>query len=88
MDARTDVTTLYGHGMSTFWSGPVIPGAHTTEVESDDFWNIDEPFYNGQVFTVEAFFSEPGVGLAGIEDILIIWEDGIEWITDSPKTFW
>jgi Xaa-Pro dipeptidase len=88
LEVGTDVTVLYGHGMSTFWSGPVIPGANTARVEADSFWNIDEPFYDGQLFTVEAFFSEPGVGLAGIEDILIIWDDGIEWLTDTPKTFW
>jgi Xaa-Pro dipeptidase len=79
---------LYGHGMSTFWSGPVVPGEQVGHVEDDPFWNIDEPFYNGQLFTAEAFFEEPGVGLAGIEEIVIIWEDGVERLTNSPKTFW
>lgn len=79
---------LYGHGMSTFWSGPVIPGASASHVEDDSYWNIDEPFYAGQLFTAEAFFEEPGVGLSGIEDVVIIWEDRVERVTTTPTIFW
>ena len=80
---------VYGHGMSTFWAGPVIPGENVSEnIEKDTFFNIDEPFYDGQLFTAEAFFAEPGVGVAGIEDIVIIWEDGAERVTTTPLTFW
>lgn len=91
-DRGLDVTEtgapVFGHGMSTFWLGPVIPGENVDHLEEDGFYNIDEPFYNGQLFTAEAFFEEPGVGLAGIEDIVIIWDDGVERLTSTPKTFW
>jgi Xaa-Pro aminopeptidase len=45
-------------------------------------------FTTASCSTAEAFFEEPGVGLAGIEEIVIIWEDGVERLTNSPKTFW
>lgn len=88
LDVMESGAPVFGHGMSTFWLGPVIPGEQTDHLESDGFYNIDEPFYNGQLFTAEAFFEEEGVGLAGIEDIVIIWDDGVERLTDTPATFW
>lgn len=80
---------LYGHGLSTFWNGPIIPSHGAASFEDDGcYWNVDKPFHAGQVFTVETFFREPGVGTATFEEVFIIQEDGLERLTTTPMLFW
>jgi Xaa-Pro dipeptidase len=79
---------VYGHGMSTFWAGPLIPSDRNAPAEPHPFWNVDEPFYSGQLYTAEAFLYEEGVGNAGFEEILIIWDDRVERVTTTPMLFW
>jgi len=79
---------LYGHGMSTFWLGPLIPARPASPEPGDTVWAADEPFRNGQVFTAETIVHEPGVGTAGFEDLFIIWDEGNELITSTPLLFW
>jgi Xaa-Pro dipeptidase len=81
---------LYGHGLSTFWLGPIIP-AHGAEtfVNGRGFQNVDRPFHVAQVFTVETFLREPGVGTATFEEVFIVGENGVERLTDeTPMLFW
>jgi Xaa-Pro aminopeptidase len=80
---------LFGHGLSTFWNGPIIP-SHGAKDFVDDrlYWNVDEPFHAGQVYTVETFFNQAGVGTATFEEIFIIQEDGLERLTTTPMLFW
>jgi Xaa-Pro aminopeptidase len=80
---------LYGHGLSTFWNGPLIPSHGAAEFEDDKtYWNVDRPFHAGQVFTVETFFRQPGVGTATFEEVFIIQNDGLERLTKTPMLFW
>ena len=78
---------LYGHGYSTFWTGPVIP-AGEYDPGRDPFWNIDEPLLNGDLMTAENFLYEPGVGNVGFEEPLIVWDDRVERLTDATKVYW
>jgi Xaa-Pro aminopeptidase len=79
----------YGHGLSTFWLGPVIPAGGALPKEEDDpFFGLDTPFHEGQVYTSEAFVRKPGVGIAGFEDVFIICKDGNEPLTKTPMLFW
>lgn len=81
---------LYGHGLSTFWLGPLIP-AHGAEsvVNGRGFQAVDTPFHAGQVFTVETFLRKPDVGTSTFEEVLIVGEDGVERLTaDTPMLFW
>ncbi len=80
---------IYGHSISTFWLGPFIP-SHGAEAFEDDkgTWNVDRPFHDGQVYTIEAFFEEEGVGMASFEEVFIIGEDGFERLTNTPMIFW
>jgi Xaa-Pro aminopeptidase len=79
---------VYGHGMSTFWAGPLIPSEGNAPEEPHPFWRLDEPFHDGQLYTAEAFLHVEGVGNAGFEEILIIHEDGVERVTTTPMLFW
>jgi Xaa-Pro dipeptidase len=81
---------LYGHGLSTFWLGPLIP-AHGAEtfVNGHGFQNVDKPFHVGQVFTVETFLRQPGVGTSTFEEVFIVGEAGVERLTaGTPMLFW
>jgi Xaa-Pro dipeptidase len=81
---------LYGHGLSTFWLGPIVP-AHGAEtfVNGRGFQNVDKPFHAGQVFTIETFVRQPDVGTATFEEVFIINDDGVERLTaDTPMLFW
>lgn len=80
---------IYGHSLSTFWLGPFVP-SHGAESFEDDkgLWNVDRPFHDGQVYTIEAFLEEDGVGMASFEEVFIIWENGIERLTTTPMLFW
>lgn len=79
----------YGHGLSTFWLGPVIPaGSALPADEKDSFFGLDVPFHEGQIYTSEVFIREEGVGLAAFEDIVIVGADRNELITTTPLIFW
>lgn len=80
---------LYGHGLSTYFHGPIIP-SHGAATFQDDrgWWNVDEPFFDGQVMTVETFVQEPGIGMASFEEILIVREGAPERLTTTPMIFW
>ncbi|HWK28269.1 MAG TPA: M24 family metallopeptidase [Solirubrobacter sp.] len=80
---------LYGHGLSTFWNGPIIPSHGAAEFQDDHaYWDVDRPFHAGQVYTVETFFREPGIGTATFEEVFIIHDDGLERLTTTPMLFW
>lgn len=80
---------LYGHGLSTYFHGPIIPSHGAATFEADDgWWNVDRPFTANQVFTVETFVQEPGVGMASFEEILLIGDDGPERLSKTPMLFW
>jgi Xaa-Pro dipeptidase len=79
----------YGHGLATFWLGPVIPsGSALPADENDPLFGLDVPFHVGQIFTSEVFLREAGIGIAGFEDIFIVGADGNELITTTPLIFW
>jgi Xaa-Pro dipeptidase len=80
---------LYGHSISTFWLGPNIPafGAHGDDNDRG-WWNVDRPFHEGQVYTVETFTRDPGVGTATFEEVFIIHGDGLEMLSKTPMLFW
>lgn len=81
---------LYGHGLSTFWLAPIVP-AHGAEkfVNGRGFQNVDKPFHAGQVFTIETFLRQPGVGTSTFEEVFIVGQDGVERLTDAtPMLFW
>ncbi len=81
---------LYGHGLGTFWLAPIIPshGAKTF-ANNPGFHNVDRPFHDGQVFTVECFLREPDLGMASFEEVFIVQESGVERLTDgTPMLFW
>lgn len=80
--------SLYGHGLSTFWNGPYIPSHGAATFPDDEYWNVEQPFHENQVFTVETFFNEPGVGTAAFEEVFIIQADGVERLTTTPMLFW
>ena len=90
IDATTERTGLgiYGHGLSTFWLGPLIPAKPFVPDLGDTLFDADEPFRDGQIFTSETVISEPGVGTAGFEDIFIVREGGNELLTTTPMLFW
>ena len=90
VDATTDRSDLgiYGHGLSTFWLGPLIPAQPFEPDPGDTLFDADEPFRDGQIFTSETFISEPGVGTAGFEDVFIVREGGNELLTTTPQLFW
>lgn len=75
---------VYGHGLSTFWLGPVIP-AHGSYALAR---HLDEPYHEGQVCTVEVFLHTPGVGTATFEQIFILGSDGVEMLSTTPMLFW
>ncbi len=80
---------IYGHGLSTFWLGPFIPSHGASGFEDDKgLWNVDAQYHSGQVYTVETFLQTPDLGLASFEQVFIIWDDGLENITDTPMLFW
>lgn len=80
---------LFGHGLSTFWNGPIIPSHGAKDFKDDRlYWNVDEPFHENQVYTVECFFREEGLGTATFEEIFIIKEDGLERLSQTPMIFW
>jgi Xaa-Pro dipeptidase len=81
---------LYGHGLGTFWLAPIIP-AHgaKTFANNPGFHNVDKPFHQGQIFTVETFVREPGLGTATFEEVFIVQNDGVERLTNqTPMLFW
>ena len=91
VDATTDRSDLgiYGHGLSTFWLGPLIPAQPLRNTDpGDTLFDADEPFREGQIFTSETFISEPGVGTAGFEDVFIVREGGNELYDHTPQRFW
>lgn len=80
---------LYGHGLSTYFHGPIIPSHGAKDFKDDKgWWNVDRPFQAGEVFTVETFVREPGVGMASFEEILIVTEGAPERLTTTPMLFW
>ncbi|HTT95146.1 MAG TPA: M24 family metallopeptidase [Solirubrobacterales bacterium] len=80
---------IYGHGLSTFWLGPFIPSHGAVGFEDDHgLWNVDSKYHDGQVYTVETFLQQPGVGMASFEEVFIVWEDDLEVVTDTPMLFW
>ncbi|MFT3864672.1 MAG: M24 family metallopeptidase [Solirubrobacterales bacterium] len=80
---------LYGHGLSTYFHGPIIPSHGAKDfVDDKGWWNVDRPFGENEVFTVEAFVREEGVGMASFEEIFLIGPDGAERLTDTPMLFW
>jgi Xaa-Pro aminopeptidase len=80
---------LYGHGLSTYFQGPIIPSHGARDFRDDgSYWNVDKPFHAGQVYTVETFFREEGVGTATFEEVFIIGEDGLEHLSKTPLIFW
>ena len=90
VDATVDRSDLgiYGHGLSTFWLGPLIPAKPFEPESRDTLFDADEPFREGQIFTSETFISEPGVGTAGFEDVFIVRDGGNELLTTTPQLFW
>jgi|HubBroStandDraft_1064217.scaffolds.fasta_scaffold55596_2 Xaa-Pro dipeptidase len=79
----------YGHGLATFWLGPVIPaGSALPADENDSFFGLDVPFHEGQIITSEVFLRDPGAGLAAFEDIFIVGADKNELLTTTPLIFW
>lgn len=83
------IWSIYGHGLGNFFMPPKIP-SHGAETFEDDkaIWNVDTPFLEGEVYGVETFLSEPGVGMSGFEDIIIISERGNERLITTPMLFW
>lgn len=80
---------VYGHDLSTFFHSPFIPGGGAATFQDETgFWRVDRPFHAGQIFTVECFMQEPGVGTATFEDVFIVWEDGLERLITTPMIFW
>ena len=81
---------LYGHGLGNFWLAPIIP-AHgaKTFANNPGFHNVDKPFHEGQVFTVECFVRKPGLGTSSFEEVFIVDDSGVERLTDAtPMLFW
>lgn len=80
---------LYGHGLSTYFHGPIIPSHGAKDFEDDKgWWNVDRPFQENEVFTVETFVQEPGIGMASFEEILLVTADGVDRLTPTPMIFW
>lgn len=89
LDSGAGIWEIYGHGLGTFGIGPVIP-AHGAKDFKDDtgWWNVDEPFFGGQIYTAEVFVQEPGVGTATFEEILLVRDGDAERLTQTPLLFW
>ncbi len=87
-DSGAGIWDLYGHGLGMFWAGPQIPAGDARHFRDNAFWNVDEPFHADQVFTVETFFREPGVGTATFEEVFIIQDHGLEQLVQTPLIFW
>jgi Xaa-Pro aminopeptidase len=80
---------VYGHSLSTLWLGPYIPSHGAQDFEDDHgLWNVDRPFHAGQVYTVETFLQEDGIGTAAFEQVFIIWDERLELLTTTPMIFW
>ena len=78
----------YGHGLATFWLGPVIPAGGAVPDQDDPLFGLDIPLHEGQIFTSEVFPRKPGIGFAGFEDVFIIREHGNERLIHTPLLFW
>lgn len=90
-DTGGAIWELFGHSLSTFWLGPMIPahGAGDYPDGGRGYDAVDRPLHRGQVFTVESFLREPGVGMVAFEQIFIVEDDGVERITNhTPMLFW
>ncbi len=79
---------LYGHGLSTYFHGPLIPSHGAKDFRQDVYWNVDRPFAADEIFTVEAFVQERGVGMASFEEILLLTDAGPERLSKTPMIFW
>jgi Xaa-Pro aminopeptidase len=81
---------IYGHGLGTYFASPKLP-AHGNETMVDDGlqWNIDTEFFDGEVYAVETFLTDPGVvGMVGMEEVFVVRSDGPELLTTTPVVFW
>lgn len=79
--ATSEAFPLLGHGNGLFWERPTI----WLDVEQNEKrWT----FFEGQVFGVETFISRPGVGTAGLEQNIIVHEEGNELLTPVPLEWW
>jgi Xaa-Pro dipeptidase len=84
------IWSLYGHGLGTYFASPKIP-AHGAETKVDDGlqWNIDTRFFDGEVYAVETFLTDPGVvGMVGMEEVFVVRPGGAELLTTTPAVFW
>ena len=89
---------ILGHQMGPFYGPHIIPvgdpgdladeqskqGSSANERMLKEFEKIDQPYEPGMLIAVEAFMTHPGVGLSGLEDHVIVTEDGCEQITRTP----
>lgn len=89
---------IFGHQMGTFYGPHIIPAGDPGTLEDEsvkegtsanermlkEFEKIDEPYEPGMLIAVEAFMKHPGVGMSGLEDHVLVTEDGCEQITNTP----
>jgi Xaa-Pro dipeptidase len=83
-DLGAAIWDLYGHGLSTFWLGPIIPAFVSDSTPERPTWRVDEPYHEGQVCTVEIFLHTSGVGTATFEQILVVGPTGAELLSTTP----
>jgi Xaa-Pro aminopeptidase len=69
----------WGHGLGLFWEEPWIISELCTE---------NDVYEENMVIGVEAFLAAEGIGIAGVEENLIITKNGTELLTTMPQTWW
>ena len=52
----------YGHGLATFWLGPVIPAGGSGPDQDNPHFGLDIPLHEGQIFTSEDLRAGPASG--------------------------
>jgi Xaa-Pro aminopeptidase len=88
-DTGGAIWDIYGHGLGTFFSSPEIPAHGAQSFENDPiWWRVDTPFLDGEVFTVETFLTQAGIGMTAFEEIFITRNDGVEALISTPMLFW
>ncbi|MBS1895661.1 MAG: aminopeptidase P family protein [Actinobacteria bacterium] len=78
---------LYGHGLGSFFTEPVIPARLAPDLGAD-FDEVDLPLAEGMAITVEVFLNDEGVGTATFEQIMLVSSSGTEMLTSTPLIFW
>lgn len=87
-DGEASIWELYGHGVGTFFQGPIIPANLPAGQAVDPGLGVARPLEEHMAFTVEAFLTDGGVGTATFEQVFLITHDGIELLTTTPMLFW